>query len=39
VTTPDFIHGVQTNNFTTNGNNLQNTLSFDGLTARIAFHF
>jgi hypothetical protein len=39
VTTPDFIHAAQNNNFTTNGNNLRDTLSFDGLTARVEISF
>jgi hypothetical protein len=39
VTTPDFIQGVQNTNFTTNGNNLRDILTFDGLTARIEYRF
>jgi hypothetical protein len=37
--TPDFIQGVQGANFTTNGDNLRNVLTFDGLTARLEFTF
>jgi hypothetical protein len=39
LTTPDFIKGAQTNNFTTNGNNLRDTLTFDGLVARLEINF
>jgi hypothetical protein len=38
-TTPDMVQGVQNNNFTTNGNNLRNTLTFDGLMARLEVRF
>jgi hypothetical protein len=39
VTTPNFIQGVQNTNFTTNGNNLRDILTFDGLTARVEYRF
>jgi hypothetical protein len=37
--TPEFINAVQTNNFTHQGDNLSNTLWFDGLLARVEFRF
>lgn len=37
--TPDFIQGVQGANFTTNGDNLRNVLTFDGATLRFEFTF
>jgi hypothetical protein len=39
VTTPDLINAVQSNNFTTNSNNLKNTLTMDGLMARVEVRF
>jgi hypothetical protein len=39
VTTNDFITAVGANNFTTNGNNLENTITLDGLMARVEFRF
>jgi hypothetical protein len=39
VTTPDLINGIQANNFTTNTTNLKDTLTFDGLMARLEFRF
>jgi hypothetical protein len=39
VTTPDFITAVQNNNFTTNGNNLKDCITFDGVTARVELRF
>jgi hypothetical protein len=38
-TTPDLIQGVQTSNFTTNGNNLRDTITFDGVMARLEIRF
>jgi hypothetical protein len=37
--TPEFINAVQTNNFTHQGDNLSNTLWFDGLLARVEFRY
>src|SRR5262249_24354827 len=37
--TPEFINAVQTNNFTHQGDNLSNTLWFDGLIARVEFRY
>jgi hypothetical protein len=39
VTTPDWIQSVNATNFTTNGNNLRDSLTFDGLAARLEFRF
>ena len=39
VTTPDFIQSVNTTNFTTNGNNFRDSLTFDGLAARLELRF
>lgn len=39
VTTPDFIEGVRASNFTTNGGNLRDWMTFDGLTARVEVRF
>lgn len=39
VTTGDFIYSVRGNDFTTNGNNLRDTVTFDGLMARVEFRF
>ncbi len=39
VVTPDFIAAVRANNFSTGGGNLQGTLAFDGLTARVEFWY
>jgi hypothetical protein len=39
VTTPSLINAIGANNFTTNGDNLQDCLTFDGLTARVEFRF
>jgi hypothetical protein len=38
-TTPDLIQGVQANNFATNGNNLRDTITFDGVMGRLEFRF
>jgi hypothetical protein len=35
--TPEFIDAVQTNNFSKQGDNLSNTLWFDGVLGRIEF--
>jgi hypothetical protein len=37
--TPEFIDAVQTNNFSKQGDNLSNTLWFDGLMARVEFRY
>ncbi len=39
VTTPTWIQGVQNGNFAANGNNLSNTLTFDGFFARLELRF
>ena len=39
LTTTSLVRGVQNNNFTTNGNNFRDVLSFDGLAARIEFRY
>jgi hypothetical protein len=39
LTTADFINAVQNNNFTTNGDNLRDVLTFDGLVARAEIRF
>ncbi len=39
LTTPTWIQGVQNSNFTTNTDNLRDTLTFDGLTARVEFRY
>jgi hypothetical protein len=39
LTTPNFISGVQGTNFTTNGNNFRDTITFDGLVGRVELRF
>jgi hypothetical protein len=39
LTTNSLVQGVQNNNYTTNGNNFRDTLTFDGLFGRIEFRF
>ena len=39
MTTPTWIEGVQDSNLTTNGDNLRNTLSFDGFFGQIEFRY
>jgi hypothetical protein len=39
LTTTDLINAVQTNEFNNHGDNLSNTLWFDGLTARVEYRF
>jgi hypothetical protein len=39
VTTPGFIQSVQNSNFTTNGNNLRDTITFDGVVGHLEFRF
>jgi hypothetical protein len=39
LTTPNFISGVQGTNFTTNGNNFRDTITFDGLVGRIEVRY
>ncbi len=39
VNTPDFIDSVRANNFTNNGNNLKDSMTFDGVTGRLEFRF
>jgi hypothetical protein len=39
LTTPSFIQGALNNNFTTNGNNFRDTLTFDGFVGRVEFRY
>lgn len=39
LTTPGLIQGVQNTNFTTNGDNFRDNLTFDGLSLRIEFRY
>lgn len=39
ILTPDFIKGVQASNFTTNGYNMDNTITFDGFVSRLEVRF
>ena len=39
LTTPALIRGIQANDFTTNGNNFRDTMTFDGLVGRIEFRY
>jgi len=39
LTTPSLAEGIQNNNFTTNGNNFRDSITFDGLVGRVEFRY